>query len=122
MVTKKPKKSNSVQFTTIYGWVGGHRNESWLDMTREKVLMLLSCPKMVLVNYTLDSVNLTQLERDVIIQHICRKRSLEQTAELLDKSRNTIQTATNSALKKLEIALTEDTLISAMLADAEKLK
>jgi len=84
-------------------------------------LLVLRCPKMILINYTLDTVNLTQLERDVILHHICRKRSLEQTAELLDRSRNTIQTATNSALKKLEIALTEDTLILAMIADAEKL-
>jgi predicted DNA-binding protein (UPF0251 family) len=103
--------------------VGGDKDESWHDMMeREKVLLMLNCPKMVLINYTLDTVNLTQLERDVIIQHICRKRTLEQTAELLDRSRNTIQNATNSALKKLEVALTEDTLISAMLADAEKIK
>ncbi len=89
-------------------------------MTRDKVLLMLKCPKMMLINYTLDSVNLTQLERDVILHHLCRKRSLEQTAEILDCSRNTVQAASNSALKKLEIALTEDTLILAMIADAEK--
>lgn len=90
-------------------------------LTKDEAVRLLHCPKMQLVEIALNMVNLTHLERQVITLHICQERTLEQTAEALSRSRNNIQTLTNAAIAKIQLALSgEDLLIKAILTQGEK--
>lgn len=80
-------------------------------MNKDDIMKILKCPYKPIVDLAIELVNLTAKEKEIIINVYLNGYSEEETAEILEISRNTVSNRKRKALDKMSKAWKNSDLI-----------
>lgn len=86
-------------------------------MTNDQIRKVFNIPEKDLLQFLLDKVNLSDKELKIINLCLIKGKTEEQTAEILEMSRNGVQKIKKNAYKKLSKVWENDRIIQILLKE-----
>jgi len=88
-------------------------------MTREQIRKIFNIPEKDLLCFLLSKINLTEKEKEVVDNYFTKGYTEEQTAEIMEMSKNGVQNIKKRAYDKIVRVWENDRIIKILLEETD---